>query len=288
MMQQSKAAHPRGATVAITSGKGGVGKTSLTVNLAAALARLGHQVGILDADLGLGNIDVMLGLTPGAHVGSVLGGDCALDEVMVDGPDGIRVIPAGSGIPALTALTPIQWARLTDTVQNASAALDFLLLDTSPGINDTVLDLVRLADRVIVVTSYEPTAIVDAYAMVKLLVTADDRREIGVVVNAARDAAEGQLVFRQLDVAAKRFLGRGIRYYGYIARDPNVSDAVIDQRPLVNHLPDSPASRCFRTLALRVANWPSRGPALGASKAVPPPPIVAPIDFESAEAPRCA
>jgi len=284
MTLESKATHPRGAVVAITSGKGGVGKTSLTVNLAAALARLGHQVGILDADLGLGNIDVMLGLTPGAHVGDVLGGDVPLESVMVDGPGGIRVVPAASGVPGLTALTPLQWTRLADAVQTLRASLDFLLVDTSPGVTDNVLDLAALADRVIVVTSYEPTAIVDAYAMVKLLRAGDAGCEIGVVVNAARDAGEGQLVFRQLDAAAQRFLGRGIRYDGFIARDENLSDAVLDQRPLVSHLPESPASRCFRVLALRVATWSSRGPTHSAARPVAPPPI----DLEHVEAPRCA
>jgi len=289
MTLRSTAARPRGAMVAITSGKGGVGKTSLTVNLAASLARFGHRVGILDADLGLGNVDVMLGLTPGSHLGAVVAGEQTLDDITVEGPDGVRVIPAGSGIRALTSLTPVQWARLADAVVAVTADLDFLLVDTAPGIDDTVLDLARLADRVIVVTSYEPTAMVDAYAMVKLLLAGGPETEIGVVVNAARNAKEGQVVFQQLDAAAKRFLGRGLRYYGFIARDPNVGEAVLDQRPLVSQRPDSAASRCFRTLALRVANWPTRGPAASAARPTPvPPPPSALVDFERLEAPRCA
>jgi len=279
----------RGAILAITSGKGGVGKTSLTVNVAASLARSGHRVGVLDADLGLGNVDVMLGLTPGSHLGDVLGGEKSLADVTVRTPDGVRVIPAGSGIRALTALSEAQRARLGAVVDEAVADLDFLLVDTAPGVSDNVIDLAGLSDRVMVVTSYEPTAIVDAYAVIKLLTTAAPGREVGVVVNAARDADQGELVFRQLSAAATRFLGVKLRYYGFIIRDTAVGEAVLEQRPVVARMPDAPASRCFRRLALRVANWGRRPttptPAPAVRRPLAP---FSPEDFERLEAPRCA
>lgn len=287
MTLRSSSARPRGATVAITSGKGGVGKTSLTINLAAALAAMGQRVGILDADFGLGNVDVMLGLAPSAHLGAVLAGDCPLEDVIVDGPDGVQVVPAGSGIRAMTALARPQWQRLAGAIDAFRAGLDFLLLDTSPGIADNVIDLAGLTERVMVVTSHEPTAIVDAYAMVKLLLSASPTREVGVVVNAARGGDEAQLVFAQLNAATKRFLGRPVRYYGYVDHDPAVSDAVLEQVPLVTRSPDAPASRSFRRLALRVANWPSRGPAATLARqhdAASGPEV----GFDEAEAPRCA
>ncbi|MCC7417938.1 MAG: MinD/ParA family protein [Acidobacteria bacterium] len=263
MTLQSSAARRHGAvTVAITSGKGGVGKTSLAVNLAAALRAMGQRIGILDADFGLGSVDVMLGLAPAAHLGAVLNGECAMGDVVVDGPAGIRIVAAGSGIRALTTLGAPQWDRLVDGLRELGASLDFLLVDTSPGIGDHVIDVVRLADRVIVVTGNEPTSLVDAYAMVKLLLSASAHREIGIVVNAAQDADEGQRVFRQLESATRRFLGRPIRYYGCIERDPAVSEAVFSQTPLVMDRPDAAASRAYRRLALRVVNWPSRGPAV--------------------------
>lgn len=285
-MSVNSAAPARGAILAITSGKGGVGKTSLTVNVAAALARSGHRVGILDADLGLGNVDVMLGLTPGAHLGDVLGGDKTLSEIVVHAPGDIQVIPAGSGIRALTSLNEPQWRRLAEVVAEASAQLDFLLVDTAPGISDHVIGLTALTDRVLVVTSYEPTAIVDAYAVIKLLSSAHPQREIGVVVNAARDAEQGELVFRQLSAAATRFLGVKLRYYGFIVRDSTVAESVLDQRPVVSRVPDAPASRCFRHLAMRLTNWSPRRPrALTPALALPP---FSSEEFERLEAPRCA
>jgi len=264
-----------GLAVAITSGKGGVGKTSVTVNLALALTGLGHSVAVLDADFGLGNLDVMLGLTPGAHVGDVLAGDKSWQEVVVDGPGGVQIIPAGSGIRGLTSLSPMHWTRVADLVASAAAAFDFLLIDTAPGIGDNVLELVRRADRVLVVTSYEPTAIVDAYAMTKLLTAADPARDLGIVVNDARNTSDAQAVFRQLDAAARRFLRRDLKYCGCIVHDQHVADAVIEQRPVVSARPASPASLGFRRLALSVAGWRPDGP-------------IARAEFERMEAPRCA
>lgn len=277
----------RAAVLAITSGKGGVGKTSLTINVAAALARSGHRVGVLDGDIGLGNVDVMLGLTTRSHLGDVLSGEKSLADVIVQGPEGISVIPAGNGIRGLTTLNSPQWQRLAAVVDEASRALDFLLVDTAPGVSDNVIGLAGLTDRVVVVTSYEPTAIVDAYAVIKLLNSAASDREIGVVVNAVRDAEQGELVFRQLSAAATRFLGVKLRYYGFVIRDTSVGDSVLEQRPVVGRTPEAPASRCFRRLALRVANWSRRSP-------VPRPSLPAPLtpftqeDFARLEAPRCA
>lgn len=265
----------RGLAIGITSGKGGVGKTCVAVNVAAALAALGYRVGILDADFALGNVDVMLGLTPGRHVGAVLAGDCVPHAVFVEAANGVRVIPAGSGIRALTTLTTLQWSRLGALVASATTELDFLLIDTAPGVWDNVLELARLIDHMVVVTSQDPTAIVDAYAMAKLLTAAVPGREIGVVVNHARDNGDAQTVFRRLDAAAHRFLKCRLRYDGYVVRDPQVQESAMDQRPVVTHVPDAPASRCFRMLALRLASW------------LPTRPITS-REFECMEAPQCA
>jgi flagellar biosynthesis protein FlhG len=252
-MTQGTSGTRRGTIIAITSGKGGVGKTSVVVNLASSLARLGHRVGILDADFGLGNIDVMLGLMPPFHLGHFLSGERSLDEIIVKGPLGIRIIPAGTGIRALTALTPQQWQQLADVVRRISADLDFLLIDTAAGISDNVVELLLLAERILAVTSLEPPAIVDAYALVKILTSANRSKEIGVVVNGARDANEASLVFRQLDVASGRFLRRSLQLTGFIVQDPSLRDAVLGQRPIVDYAPQAPASRCFRMLASRIA-----------------------------------
>jgi flagellar biosynthesis protein FlhG len=242
----------RGDVIAITSGKGGVGKTNVVINLASALARRGLKVGILDADFGLGNIDVMLGLAPPWHLGHVLAGERTLAEIVVEGPLGIRIVPASSGVRALTALTQAQWARLADVIRDVSRDLDYLLIDTAAGISDNVVELVTAADRAIVVTSFDPAAIVDAYAVIKVVTAAKTRTDVGVVVSLARDADEASLVFRQIDMASTRFLNRALRYYGAIVSDPAVREAVLAQRPVVDHLPQARASRCFRILASKL------------------------------------
>lgn len=275
---------PRGAILAVTSGKGGVGKTNVVINLAVSLARLGHRVGILDADFGLGNIDVMLGLTPTLHLGHVLSGERPLDDIIIEGPLGVQIIPAGSGIRALTALTASQWTKLAGVIKRVALDLDFLLIDTAAGISDNVIELLLLAERVLVVTSFEPTAVVDAYAMVKILTAAAPSKDVGIVVNAAGDADESGLVFRQLDIASSRFLHRGLRYYGYVVQDPAVREAVLVQRPIVDHLPQSPASRCFRILASRIAGLAPSGPGLRLAHRE----ASADVTAESVEAPRCA
>jgi flagellar biosynthesis protein FlhG len=274
----------RGTILAVTSGKGGVGKTNIVINLAVSLARLGHRVGILDADFGLGNVDVMLGLTPTLHLGHLLAGERSLEDIMVEGPLGVRIIPAGTGIRALTALTPSQWQRLQAVILRAAPDLDFLLIDTAAGVSDNVVELLLLAERVLVVTSFEPTAVVDAYAMVKILTAAAPLKDLGIVVNAARDADESGLVFRQLDIASSRFLHRGLRYYGFIVHDPSIREAVLVQRPVVDHLPQSPASRCFRILASRIAGMAPSGPGLRLA----PDPAAADAAAPSLDTPKCA
>jgi flagellar biosynthesis protein FlhG len=247
-------AERRLATVlAVTSGKGGVGKTNVAINVAVALARLGHRVGVLDADFGLGNIDVLLGLSPDGHVGQVVAGEKRLADVMVDGPSGVRIIPASSGLQSLTALNAIQRRRLLEALDEARRELDYLLIDTAAGISDNVLHMLQLAERVVVVTSLEPSAIVDAYAVTKVLSATDSAKEIGIVVNGVRSAGEAYLAFRQIETAARRFLGRPVCYYGFISADPALRDAVIEQRALVEMRPQSPASRCYRLVASRLA-----------------------------------
>jgi flagellar biosynthesis protein FlhG len=260
--------------VAVTSGKGGVGKTNVTVNVALSLARLGYRVGVIDADFGLGNVDVMLGLTPQSHIGHLLAGEKSLDEIVLSGPLGIRVLPASSGLQSLTSMSAMQRTQLHAVLDTFRANLDFLLIDTAAGISDNVVETLRLAERVALVTSLEPSAVVDAYATAKILTQTTPQTEIGVVVNAVRDGDEAGLAFKQLDVAASRFLGRSLRYYGFIAEDRAVRDAVLIQRAVVDHLPQSPASRCYRILASRLAGL-GRGPgglrlAVGASSSQSP------------------
>lgn len=248
---------PGAMTIAVTSGKGGVGKTNVVVNLAVALSRLQKRVAILDADFGLGNVDVLLGLAPAHHLGHLLEGERSIREIMVEGPTGVRIIPAGSGLQELTSLTPNQWERLNEAFDSITNELDYLLIDTAAGVSDNVLELLTASHKVLVVTSLEPTAMVDAYALIKILTLTDSRKPIGLLVNGARDADEADLVFKQLDMAATRFLHRRLQYYGFIEHDPSVREAVLIQKPIVSHLPQSPASRSFRILASRISSMAS-------------------------------
>jgi flagellar biosynthesis protein FlhG len=259
-MRALRSGTARATVLAITSGKGGVGKTNITINVAIAMARLGLRVGVLDADFGLGNIDVMLGLAPGAHVGHVVAGEKLLKDVVVRGPHGITIIPASSGLQSLTSLSRVQRGRLLTALDVACRDLDFLLIDTAAGISDNVIDMLRLAERVVLVTSLEPSAIVDAYALTKVLTASEPAKEIGVVVNGAPTATEAGLAFRQLETATRRFLKRSLAYYGHIPDDPAVREAVLVQRAIIDHLPQSPASRCYRIVASRLAGL---GPAHG-------------------------
>jgi len=277
-MKPGKAA-PAGATVlAITSGKGGVGKTNVTVNVAIAMARLGLRVGVLDADFGLGNVDVLLGLAPGGHVGHVITGEKTLDDVVVRGPHGITIIPASSGLQSMTALSAVQRGRLLTALDEARRDLDYLLIDTAAGISANVMDMLKLAERVVLVTSPEPSAVVDAYALTKVLTGTDAAKEIGVIVNGTPNAEEAGVVFRQLDTATRRFLKRTIAYYGHVADDPAVRDSVLVQRAIVDYLPQSPASRCYRIVASRLAGL---GPARGGIR-------LATSRSENEEITRCA
>ena len=259
--------------IAVASGKGGVGKTNVAVNLSVALARLGHRVGLIDADFGLGNVDVLLGLAPEHHIGHLLAGEASLDDLLLPGPAGVQIVPAGSGLRALTSLTPAQRAVLADAFERLCASVDFLLIDTPSGISDNVIDTMLLAGRVMIVTSVEPAAIVDAYATIKVLSSASPTTEIGIVVNNVRSGDEASLAYRQLDIAANRFLNRALRFYGFVLEDRAVRDAVLVQRSIVDHMPQSDAGRCFRILAARVAGLApvaSPGPLLTPRSAIRP------------------
>jgi flagellar biosynthesis protein FlhG len=244
----------RSATViAVASGKGGVGKTNVAVNLSVALARLGHRVGLVDADFGLGNVDVLLGLTPERHIGQLLSGEASLEEVLVHGPAGMNILPASSGLRELTNFTPAQRAIVADVFTRLRRMFDFLLIDTAAGISDTVIDTILLADRVTVVTSMEPAAIVDAYATVKVLTGIAPATEIGIVVNRVRSAEDASVAYKQLEMASLRFLRRGLKLYGFVTDDVALREAVLIQRAVVDDAPQADASRCFRMLAARLA-----------------------------------
>ena len=272
-----------GTVLAVASGKGGVGKTNVAVNLAVSLAQLHRSVALLDADFGLGNIDVLLGLAPEYHLGHVLSGEKTLNEIILEGPLGVQLVPAASGLREMTALEPLQRDRLVTSLARLRRSVDYLMVDTAAGISDNVVDTLTMADRVLLVTNLDPAAIVDAYATAKVVTAASPKAHIGIIVNGVRDAQEAGLAFRQLDVAAAKFLQRSLKYYGFVADDPLVRQATLSQRAVVLHAPQSPASRCFRILAARIAGL---GPVPGQSLRLSTSTTV--TTEHAAEVPRCA
>jgi flagellar biosynthesis protein FlhG len=238
--------------VAITSGKGGVGKTNVTANLAVALANQGQRVLVLDADFGMANIDVLLGLAPQYNLSDYLFGKKSLEEILIEGPAGIQIIPASSGIEQMAALTPQQQTRLMRGVASLGEKTDYLLIDTAAGISGNVINLLMASGIVIVVTAPEPTAIVDAYLMVKILAHRDPSKKVLILVNSVSGRDEANSVFRQIDQAAHRFLNKSVDLFGYIERDKNVLEAVRFQMPIVSMLPTAPAAKCLNNLAKKL------------------------------------
>ena len=235
--------------VAITSGKGGVGKTNVVAGLALALAGQGQRVIVMDADFGLANLDILLGLSPKYTLEHVLRGEKVLEEILLEGPAGIRIIPASSGIQELTRLDTRSELRLVQGLQRVAETADWLLIDTAAGIHDSVLKLLMAAQEVILVTTPEPTSLVDAYAMVKVLHLREAAKPLWLLVNNGQSADEAQETIDQLQAATDRFLGKQIKVLGMIPSDPHVLQAVRQQRGVVDLFPRSPAARAFQTIA---------------------------------------
>ena len=238
--------------IAVTSGKGGVGKTNIVANLSFSLSELGKKVVVLDADFGLANLDVLLGLTPRYHLGHVLYGDKDLGEIMVQGPEGIQIIPASSGLQQMSELTLLQRNRLIDSFRRLDMDIDYFIIDTAAGVSRNVVHFLISASEIFVVGAPEPTAIVDAYAIIKIILAEDSEKPIRVIVNSVRKAEDAHEVFYQINSVVKRFLNREIDYLGYVERDNHVQRAVKSQMLVTHRFPNAPASKCFRDLARQI------------------------------------
>ncbi|MFH0926174.1 MAG: MinD/ParA family protein [bacterium] len=235
--------------IAITSGKGGVGKTNLVVNLAYSFNKLGRSVCILDADLGLANIDIILGITPKFNLKDVIFDNKSVADIMVKVNDGLSVIPASSGIQELVDLDNNQRKRLIEQLKMPGKLDDYFLIDTGAGISANVLGFVLAAPEAIIVTTPEPTSLTDAYAVIKLISKSNNRPKIRLLVNMVTDKVEGEGVFKKLNMIVKRFLNVELEYLGYVTLDGNLPRSVMKQQPIVNLYPRSEASRCFFSIA---------------------------------------
>ncbi|MEW6646993.1 MAG: MinD/ParA family protein [Pseudomonadota bacterium] len=243
--------------LAVASGKGGVGKTNVSVNLAVALAHMGRKVLVFDADLGLANVDVMLGLQPQYNLSHVLSGERSLEEILVEGPAGVRIIPASSGIQRMAELTPAEHAGMIRAFSELSSDVDVLLVDTAAGISDSVVSFSKAAQEVIVVVCDEPASITDAYALIKLLNKEHNVRRFRVLANMAHSPQEGRELFAKIVRVTDRFLEDVVLdFMGSVPYDEYLRKAVQRQRPVVEAYPRSKAAQAFTSLAKKADSWP--------------------------------
>jgi flagellar biosynthesis protein FlhG len=249
--------------IAVTSGKGGVGKTSVSVNVAVALAKMGQRVALLDADMGLANVDILLGIYPKFNLAHVLSGEKTLNEIMLDGPFGLRVIPGASGIQKMSELSTIEQAALIQAFSEIDQELDILIVDTAAGISASVVNFARACQEIIIVICDEPTSLTDAYAFIKLL-----NRDYGinlfhVIANMVQNVNQGKELFRKLSKVTDSYLDVTLQFVGAIPYDEYLRKSVQKQSPVVTAFPRSQVSLAMMAVAEKIDSWPLKSQAGG-------------------------
>jgi len=242
--------------IAVTSGKGGVGKTNLSVNLGVALAQMGKRVALLDADMGLANVDILLGLSPEFNLSHVLAGEKTLDDIMLKGPAGLKVIPASSGIQQMSELSTAEQAGIIRAFSEIDQNLDVLIVDTAAGISSSVVNFARACQEIIVVVCDEPTSLTDAYAYIKLLNRDYGLSKFHIVTNMVQSAQQGQQLFTKLTKVTDRYLDVSLSYTGAIPFDEYLRKSVQKQKPVVDVFPRSKSALAVKNLALKIDGWP--------------------------------
>jgi flagellar biosynthesis protein FlhG len=249
---------PHVRTIALASGKGGVGKSTVAANLAVALGARGARVLLVDADLSQANLDLLLGVHPRYDLQHVLSGEKSLEEILVAGPPGVTLVPAASGVPELADLDDYRREVLLRALGQIEADVDLMLIDTASGVSRQATSFCLPADEVVVMTTPEMPSFADAYGLIKLLQAQGLRRPPHLLVNLATMPEEAEETAHRIRLVARRFLRLEIDSWGYIPADPAVSSAVRRQEPVLSAFPQSPAAAAFRALAERL--WPTPHP----------------------------
>jgi flagellar biosynthesis protein FlhG len=242
--------------IAVSGGKGGVGKTSVSVNLATAMAANGRRVMLLDGDLGLANVDVFLGLSPRHTMAHVVSGERTLEEIILESSEGVQVVPGASGVAEMANLSAAGHLNLVQAFSTLSNRVDVMIVDTSAGISHSVVQFTQAAQHVLLVVCDEPASMTDAYALVKVLSRNHGVMRFNVLANMVRSPGEGEGLFQKLQRVTGRFLDVTLEYTGEIPEDAYLRRAIREQRPVVSAFPSSPASRAFKKLALKADKWP--------------------------------
>lgn len=254
---------PEARVIAVASGKGGVGKTNFVVNLALALQEQGKKTIIFDADLGMANIDVVLGIVPPFTLTHVIKGQKKLKEIMLEGPSGVKILPGSAGVEELVHLSDYQIQNLITEWTNLEENFDFILVDTGAGIHAEVLNFLRAADDIVVVLTPEPPSITDAYSLIKILAQKDLKANVHMVVNQASDDEEGHQIFKRVSRVVEDFLSMRINLLGIIPMDEKVSAAVKRQKPFILEYPNAAASRGIRNVVQQLTAGASEVPVGG-------------------------
>lgn len=242
-------------TIAVSGGKGGVGKTSVAVNLALCLAEAGHDTLLLDTDLGLANVDVLLGLSPKFTLADVVSGRCTIDETILTGPKGLLVVPAASGKRHMTELSAAEHVGLIRAFSDLERPLDTMIIDTAAGLGDSVLTFSQAAHDVVIVVCNEPASITDAYALIKVLSRERGVSRVNILANMVRSSGEGRELFDKLSRVTDKFLQVNLNFIGAIPFDEWMRRAIQRQQAVVQAYPASAASMAFRALAQRIDKW---------------------------------
>lgn len=242
--------------IGVASGKGGVGKTTVSINLAVALAQRGHRVMLLDADLGMANAQIALGTHAPWNIGHVVRGEKTLDEVIVTTAHGVRLVPGASGLRDIAALDTVQIAAMVHAFDSLHEPVDFLVVDVAAGIAPAVLEFMSACQRRFVVVCDQPSSIADAYGLIKVMTTEQGLDEIYLIPNMVADAQQGKQLYRRMNDVCNRFLGVSIRYAHAIQSDEMVTQALRKYKPVLEHAPGSAAARDFRLLAESIDQLP--------------------------------
>lgn len=249
--------------IGVASGKGGVGKTNVSVNLSVALAQAGRRVMLLDADLGLANVDVLLGLQPRSNLSHVLNGEVGLEDTLVQGPAGVFIVPAASGVARMADLGPAEHAGIIRAFSEMTLPLDALVVDTAAGLHDSVISFCRAVQEVLVVVCDEPASITDAYALIKVLNRDHGISRVRVLANMVRGPEEGRALFRKLTAVCDRFLDVTLDHAGSVPYDEYLRKSVQRQKAVTEAYPGSPSAKAFKDLARKADTWPIPGGSSG-------------------------
>lgn len=228
--------------ITVTSGKGGVGKSNTAVNLSITLQRLGKKVMLFDADIGLGNDDILMGYIPKYNIFDIIYNNKSIDEILITGPYGVKLLSGGSGLAKMDELTEYERSRILQELECVKD-LDFIIMDTGAGINRSVLGFVAICEELIIITTPEPTSITDAYSLLKVVDYFKIKTSAKVIVNRVKDEKEGEMIYKRFEKAVNSFLEININYLGFIHEDKKIVQAVMEQQPFVIIYPHCNASR---------------------------------------------